>query len=77
MCMLAQEGKMVMETILKQVRMQKGFTQVEVADKANIAVRTYQNYEAGERIPNVHIALNLAKVLNCSVEKLFPAVFLQ
>lgn len=66
---------MVMETVLKQIRSQKGFTQVEIADKANIAVRTYQNYEAGERTPNVHIALSLAKVLNCPVEELFPAIF--
>jgi transcriptional regulator with XRE-family HTH domain len=66
---------MVMGTVLKQIRSQKGFTQVEVADKANIAVRTYQNYEAGERTPNVHVALSLAKVLNCPVEELFPAIF--
>lgn len=64
-----------METVLKQIRSQKGYTQVEVADKANIAVRTYQNYEAGERTPNVHIALNLAQVLNCPVEELFPSIF--
>ncbi len=65
---------MTVLTSLKQIRDKKGLTQVEVAYKANIAVRTYQNYEAGERIPNVHTALNLAKVLNCSVEELFPVI---
>lgn len=64
----------VKATILKKVREEKGFTQVEVADKANIAIRTYQNYEAGERVPNVHIALSLARVLNSPVEELFPVI---
>lgn len=61
-----------MKTILKTIREEKGFTQVEVADKANIAIRTYQNYEAGERVPNVHTALNIAEVLNTQIEVLFP-----
>ena len=47
---------------------------MEVADKANITVRAYQRYEASERVPNVRIALNLARALNCSVEELFPAI---
>ncbi|WP_312649002.1 helix-turn-helix transcriptional regulator [Aminipila sp.] len=61
-----------MKTILKTIREKKGFTQVEVADKANIAIRTYQNYEAGERVPNVHTAISIAKALNTSIEVLFP-----
>lgn len=64
-----------MKTVLKQKREQKGFTQVEIADKANITVRAYQRYEASERTPNVRVALSLAKVLNCPVEELFPAIF--
>jgi len=70
-----QKGEDAVKTILKQVRQQKGFTQVEVADKANITVRAYQRYEAGERVPNVHIALNIAKVLNHPVEELFSVIF--
>lgn len=61
-----------LKTILKTTREKKGFTQVEVADKANITVRAYQRYEAGERVPNVHTALNIAKVLNTRIEVLFP-----
>lgn len=60
------------KTILKQTREEKGFTQVEVADKANVAIRAYQRYEAGERVPNVHTALNIARVLNTHIEVLFP-----
>lgn len=62
----------ILKTILKIIREEKGFTQVEVAEKANIAIRSYQNYEAGERVPNVHTALNIAKALNTDIEVLFP-----
>ena len=63
-----------MQTILKQVREQKGFTQVEIADKASIAVRAYQRYEAGERVPNVHTAISIANALHTDVKVLFPVI---
>lgn len=66
------KGTVTLKTILKLTREKKGFTQVEVADKANITVRAYQRYEAGECVPNVHTALNIAKVLNTNIEVLFP-----
>lgn len=77
MCMFREKEMMAVKTILKQIREEKGFTQVEVADKARIAIRTYQNYEAGERVPNVHTALSLAKALNSPVEELFPVIILE
>jgi transcriptional regulator with XRE-family HTH domain len=59
-------------TILKQIRTQQGLTQVEVAKKANIAIRSYQNYEIGERVPNAYTAQLIAQALQTTVEKLFP-----
>ena len=61
-----------MNTILQTTRKQRGLTQVEVAQKANIAERAYQRYDAGERTPNVHTAQLIAQALNTTVEELFP-----
>ncbi len=57
---------------LKKVRVKKGFTQVQVAEKAQLSERGYQYIETGKRLPNVMIAQKLALVLNATVEELFP-----
>lgn len=49
-----------------------GLTQVQVAKKAQISERGYQYIEAGKRVPNVYIALKIARVLNTTVETLYP-----
>ena len=62
-----------MKTIqLKQIRQNKGLTQVQVAKKANIGARSYQSYEAGERVPNAYTAQLIAQALQTTVEELFP-----
>ena len=48
---------------LKQHRKFHWLTQQEVATKAKIPLRTYQSYEQGERLPNVKVAIRIAKVL--------------
>lgn len=60
-----------MYTKLKQRRQEIGLTQVEVAEKAEIKVRAYQNYEAGKRLPNVVTGKMIAKALKTTVKKLF------
>ena len=61
-----------MKNKLKIFREKKGFTQVQVAEKAQISERGYQYIEAGKRVPSVVIAQRIANVLNSSVEELFP-----
>ena len=61
-----------MKTILKQQRKQKGLSQIEVAKKANIPIRSYQRYEYGERVPNAYTAQLIAQALQTTVEELFP-----
>lgn len=60
-----------MKTKLKKVRKGTGLTQMEVAKKANVSIRGYQNYEAGIRVPNVRTAILIAQALNSSVEECF------
>lgn len=60
-----------MYTKLKEARERCGLTQEEVAKKAGISWRAYQNYELGERVPKVDIAIQIARALNTKVEKIF------
>lgn len=65
------KGTVIVNTKLKEKREKTGLTQVEVAEKAGISERAYQNYEAGKRLPNVQTAILIAKALKSTVEKLF------
>ncbi|MBB1095217.1 helix-turn-helix transcriptional regulator [Limosilactobacillus sp. BG-MG3-A] len=46
-------------------------TQSQVADKLGIRASSYQRFESGLRIPRVGMAIQLAHILNSSVEHLF------
>lgn len=60
-----------MNTKLQKAREKAGLTQVEVADKADVSLRAYQQYEHEKRTPRVDIAKLIAQVLNSTVEELF------
>lgn len=64
-----------MKTPLKRKRESKKLMQEELAVKTGIPVRTYQRYESKERVPDVHIALRLAKRLEIKTLDEFIAVF--
>ena len=55
---------------LKVAREVLGLTQAQVAKKAEITERMYQNYEYGVE-PRVQRAIRIAKTLNTTVEKIF------
>jgi len=50
-------------SILKECRVRKGLTQLEVARKVGISTRTYQAYEANTRTPDVVTAIYIANIL--------------
>lgn len=56
---------------LKDRRAKLGLTQASVASSVGISARAYQNYEIGQRIPNVEVAMLIAKILKCKVEDIF------
>lgn len=62
---------MILDTKLKKAREKEGLTQMQIAKKAKISIRAYQNYEAKERVPNATTAKLIAKTLNSTVEELF------
>lgn len=56
---------------LKGIRQNKGLTQVQVANKANIAVRMYQCYENEGRVPKATTAIDIANALDTTVETIW------
>ena len=57
--------------ILMAARKQSGKTQAQVAKEIEIAKTAYQRYERGKVVPNVIMAMKIAKSLNTSVEKIW------
>jgi len=56
---------------LKTERLKMGLTQNDVAKQLGISPITYQRYESNKRIPDVQIAINLARIYNTNVESIF------
>ena len=55
---------------LREMRMKRGFTQQNMADKINIALRSYQCYETGTRNPSFDLLVQIADVLDISTDYL-------
>ena len=62
MCNLAERFKVV--------RKEKGLTQKQVADGAQIGERQYQDYEYGKRTPSALIFIAIADCLDVSLDYL-------
>lgn len=76
MSVLNLESEQVMKNIrLVETREKRGLTQVEVAKKAKITDRAYQNYEAGERIPRADVAIRIADALGVKSYQDFKKIF--
>jgi len=60
-----------MNTRLRERREQQGKTQQEVADLANISLKSYQRIEYGTQRPSIDTAFLIADALNSTVEELF------
>ena len=55
---------------LRELRLQKGIYQKEIADYLGITVASYSLYENGSREPNIYILKRLAKYYNVSLDYL-------
>ncbi|MCI9107901.1 MAG: helix-turn-helix transcriptional regulator [Lachnospiraceae bacterium] len=45
---------------------------MQVTNKAHLSEGGYQHIEAGKRIPNVYLVVEMASTLKCPLEELFP-----
>lgn len=57
-------------TFLKEIRMEKGFTQEQVADKIGLTRQAISGYESGKRQPGIDILMKLAEVYEVEIETL-------
>ncbi len=55
---------------LRKMRNQRGFTQQRMADLLSIALITYQKYEQGVRSPSFECLINIADILDVSIDYL-------
>lgn len=55
---------------LREIRMERRLTQMQVADSIHVALRTYQCYEQGKREPSFATLIALADVLGVSTDDL-------
>jgi molybdopterin molybdotransferase/putative molybdopterin biosynthesis protein len=56
---------------VKQYRLGKGWSQQELAEKANVRRQAIYDIESGRYLPNTAIALRLSRIFGCRVEDLF------
>ena len=60
-----------MRNKLIELRVKRGYTQEQMANKLNIARTTYTGYEKGNVAPSLEVALNIKKILNYKNDDIF------
>lgn len=58
---------------MKEERIKKGLTQQELADLANVSLKTVKRYESGAKAMQLEVAYNIANALDISLQRLLPA----
>jgi len=69
--MLTQEIKDILANNLKYFRIQRQFSQAQLAEKANISVTFLSNIERGKMFPKVETLSRLTESLDVEVYELF------
>jgi putative transcriptional regulator len=59
------------ENCLKEIRLNRGFTQEELAGAVGVTRQTIISLEKARYVPSVKLALLIARILEVSVEDLF------
>lgn len=55
---------------IKKLRLDKGLSQLEVANEVGVARSAIAQYERGTKIPNLLTGKAIAEVLGCSLDEL-------
>ena len=59
-----------MKLNIRNLRVQKGLKQKELADYLGIKQNTLSQYEIGIRKPNIYVLAEIAQLFDCSIEDL-------
>ncbi len=57
---------------MKEERIKKGLTQQELADLADVSLKTVKRYESGAKAMQLEVAYNIANALDISLQQLLP-----
>jgi len=57
---------------IRELRLQRGMGQEELAEKLNTTKQTISRYENGDRAANQDILFELSRILNVSINEFFP-----
>ena len=68
---LPKQDKDQVENRVEAYRINAGLSRSELAEAVDVHYQTIGYIERGEYAPTLALALRLASVLNCSIEKLF------
>lgn len=55
---------------LREIRLHKGLTQRQLAEKIDVSTKCISMWETGDRKPNIVMLKKLAEVLGCSADTL-------
>ena len=61
----------ILETKIYEYRKKFGIQQSELAEKVGVRRETIGNLENGKYNPSLKLAMDIAKVFNCTVEDIF------
>lgn len=61
---------MTINESIKECRISKGFTQIQMAEKLGVSDRYIRLLENGDRKFTADILINMADILNCSLDEL-------
>lgn len=62
---------------LRAIRLQRGLTLVQTAERAGMALSAVSNLENGKTSPKLETLLNLAQVFGCTLQDVLPPSLLQ
>jgi putative transcriptional regulator len=65
--------KEVISNKIRDFRKEKGWRQVDLAEKLGILQSEVSDIETGKRKPNIYLAKRIAKVLGRDVNEVFPS----
>jgi putative transcriptional regulator len=65
--------KVIVSNRIRDFRKEKGWRQVDLAQKLGILQSEVSDIETGKRKPNIYLAKRIAKVLGRDVNEVFPS----
>lgn len=63
-------GLAIFNAIENAIRLDSGITREYIAWKLNVSLRMVNYWQSGEKMPSLAKAVQLAEVLNCSIDSL-------